>query len=116
MKTHEECLHNQRMRYTHGYYCEDCDIFFDNNSETYKRTELPSDIWMVIRNLRIDMRERRENIPEELDKLYSEWNDLEDRRKFLRMPMEKLESLLTKTSKVLSKHDKNFDSASVVLN
>ena len=46
-----ECTHNQRCRYTHGFYCEDCHTFFDKNSATYRSGEMLSSIWMVLHNI-----------------------------------------------------------------
>jgi len=54
--TQEECEkrtwpHNHRCRYTHGFECEDCGVFFPIDSIGYKRHEHPSTLWMAIWNL-----------------------------------------------------------------
>lgn len=46
-----ECAHTQRCRYTHGFYCEDCDTFFGAGSATYRSGEMLSSIWTVLHNI-----------------------------------------------------------------
>ena len=46
-----ECAHNQRCRYTHGFYCEDCNTFFDTGSATYRSGEMLDSIWTVLHNI-----------------------------------------------------------------
>lgn len=46
-----KCVHNQRCRYTNGYFCEDCGEFFSRDSDEYRRTEYISSIWMVMNNI-----------------------------------------------------------------
>ena len=45
------CTHNQRCRYTDGFYCEDCKTFFPRDSATYRSGQLLSSIWMVLHNI-----------------------------------------------------------------
>ena len=45
------CTHNQRCRYAHGFFCEDCNTFFARNSATYRSGELLRSIWMVLNNI-----------------------------------------------------------------
>ncbi len=51
-----ECKHNQRCRYTHGFFCENCSTFFDKASATYRSGELLSSIWMVLHNISVGSR------------------------------------------------------------
>lgn len=46
-----KCQHNQRCRYTHGFYCEDCKTFFPKDSPTYRSGELLKSIWSVLHNI-----------------------------------------------------------------
>jgi len=46
-----KCNHKARIRYTHGFYCEDCNTFFDKDSPTYRADALLSSIWMVLHNI-----------------------------------------------------------------
>lgn len=52
------CIHNQRCRYTHGFYCEDCKTFFPVDSPTYRSDELLSSIWMVLNNINADRQQK----------------------------------------------------------
>ncbi len=49
------CEHNNRSRFTRGFYCSDCDTFFGKDSPTYRSGELLSSIWMAVRNLGIEL-------------------------------------------------------------
>lgn len=57
--TPEQCRaqkwpHNHRCRYTSGFYCEDCETFYDKDSEDWQRYELPGIIWDSLHNLGAD--------------------------------------------------------------
>ena len=54
-----KCKHNQVCRYTHGFYCEDCNQFFSKDSSVYRSTELLSDIWMVLWNINVDRHRKK---------------------------------------------------------
>jgi hypothetical protein len=43
--------HNHRCRYSDGFFCEDCRQYFAVGSETYRRYELPSDLYCVVWNI-----------------------------------------------------------------
>lgn len=45
------CEHNQRCRYGHGFFCEDCGTFFPKASPTYRGGELLCTLWMVLHNI-----------------------------------------------------------------
>ena len=47
------CEHNHRARYTHGFYCEDCQTFFGHDSRTYRSGELLSNLYFALHNLNI---------------------------------------------------------------
>lgn len=60
-----ECPHRHRCRFVHGYLCEDCRSFFPRESETYRRTEWPDELSMVLHNINVQIvREGGERIPE----------------------------------------------------
>ena len=63
------CSHNQRCRYTHGFYCEDCNTFFKKDSPTYRSGELLSSIWMVLNNINVDLFRAGEAKDEEVKKM-----------------------------------------------
>lgn len=48
---HHGIEHNRRERYTHGFFCRDCQQFFSKDSATYRSSELLAAIWCVLHNL-----------------------------------------------------------------
>lgn len=61
------CPHNQRCRYTSGFYCEDCKTFFPKDSPTYRAEELLVTLWCALHN--INARSVRGGGPEIADAL-----------------------------------------------
>ena len=55
------CEHNNRCRYTHGFYCEDCGTFFPKESPTYRSDEYLAELWMACHN--INARALQDNKP-----------------------------------------------------
>jgi hypothetical protein len=55
------CFHNQRCRYTHGFYCEECHQFFPLDSPTYRSGEMLENIGLVLWNLNV--KQYREGLP-----------------------------------------------------
>lgn len=45
------CTHKHITRYDTGFYCNDCNLFFEKNSQTYRSTELLSTLWMILHNI-----------------------------------------------------------------
>lgn len=46
-----ECSHNQRNRFTHGFYCKDCSKFFSKESAVYMSNEFLSTLWCALHNI-----------------------------------------------------------------
>lgn len=101
------CIHNQRMRYSNGYFCEDCGKFFNKDSPTYRQTELLSSIWMVLWNI------NAERCRAGLDKI-SEVANLADEIGFGKLH-ENYEELISKAETLMAKYGKNSDSATLIL-
>ncbi len=104
---HEPCQHNQRCRYEHGFYCEDCKTFFGKDSSTYRKGELLFSIWMVLNNINVDeYRAGRkpiievENIQEKIG---------------INKQHENYEELITEAEIILAKYNKTSDSASIII-
>ena len=102
------CIHNQRCRYTHGFYCEDCSTFFDKDSVVYRSDELLSSIWMVLHNINA----KRCRDGKDPDKNVSELADEIDLGNKFR---EDYEDLISKAEVLMEKHGVNEDSATVAI-
>ena len=46
-----KCVHNHRMRFTTGFFCEDCGQFFAKDSPTYRSDEYLGTLWMACHNV-----------------------------------------------------------------
>lgn len=101
------CVHNQRERYSDGYYCNDCKTFFSKDSPTYRQTELLSSIWMVLWNV------NAERVQTGLIRL-DEVSALADEIGIGKLH-DNYEELISKAEVLMAKHGKNSDSATVLL-
>jgi len=101
------CRHNARCRYTHGFFCEDCNTFFPKDSPTYRSSELLSDIWMVLHNINADLGQSGESHIEEIAELAD--------RIGIGVKHENYEKLIAEAEKLMAKYGKNSESASFVL-
>ena len=95
------CKHNQRARYTHGFYCEDCKTFFPKDSPTYRSDELMSSIYMVLHNIWCDT--KNEECLKMRDKIG------------IGIKHENYEELISEAEIIMEKHSKNSESASIAL-
>ncbi len=55
MAENKNCNHNQKCRYTDGFYCEQCNKFFTEDSDVYRSSELLSTLWMVLHNVNVSL-------------------------------------------------------------
>lgn len=101
------CVHNQRERYSNGYYCSDCKTFFSKDSPTYRQTELLSSIWMVLWNINTERTMAGLDYLDDVTKLSDEIGvgKLHDN----------YEELISKAEVLMAKYGKNSDSATVLL-
>ena len=103
----QDCIHNQRCRYTHGFYCEDCETFFDKDSSTYRSGELLSSIWMTLHNINVALvrsgKDANAVITAMRDKIGI---DIEH---------DNYEELITEAEFVMARHGVNSESCAVVL-
>ena len=53
MNTKVACKHKARTRYTHGFFCDDCNTFFGSDTSTYRSSELLNLLHMVCHNLNV---------------------------------------------------------------
>lgn len=101
------CIHNQRMRYTHGYYCEDCKTFFGKNTPTYRSTEMLSDIWMVLNNINVDLYREGKEKDEDVTALKE--------RIGINKRHEDYEDIIREAELLMAKYAKDSESASIEL-
>ena len=104
----DPCRHNNRCRYTDGYFCEDCKTFFPKDSAVYRRTELPLNLIIVLHNLRIDLKREGKDASVVLG-LFDKF------RKTPSMTSDDLDALVAEAEQELAKHGLNSDSASITL-
>jgi hypothetical protein len=101
----ETCPHNQRSRFTHGFFCKDCNTFFENGSDVYRSGELLSSIWMVLHN--INVHSVRDGMGEAEDALYM-------RNKIgIGLQHDDYEGIISEAEIVMEKYGKTSKSASI---
>lgn len=101
------CRHNVRSRYTHGFYCRDCQMFFDKDSPTYRSDELLSSIWMVLNNINADRCRAGLDVLKDVADLKEEIGIGEAHENY--------EDIIFRAEAVISKYGRNNDSASITL-
>lgn len=101
------CIHNQRSRYTSGYYCRDCRVFFDANSPTYRSGELLDSIWMVLNNINAERVRAKEPKIKEVADLKEEIG--------IGLKHKNYEDIIQRAEIVMSKYGKNSESAVVMI-
>ncbi len=60
------CTHNQRTRYTYGFYCEDCDNFFGLDTPDYRYDEYIWSLDFVVNNMIVDLKRANKKIPSDM--------------------------------------------------
>ena len=107
MNDSETCVHNARCRYSHGFYCEDCNTFFAKDSPTYRSGELLGSIWCVLNNINANsIQAGGPRIEDALDMMNKIGIGLKHAN---------YEELIAGAELVMKKYNVNSDSASVVL-
>jgi len=106
--TLEECRkqkypHNQRCRYTTGYKCDDCDNFFDKNSEEYLRTEALDSYDMSIHNIGVDFHRANTELPQEMIDLRKQFDEL-NKQNCYEVPMKEIQAMITNYKFVKEKY------------
>lgn len=113
--TKEQCInrkypHNQRCRYTDGFYCEDCGNYFPKESPDYRRHELSNSLSLVCWNISAEhVRQYGIQLQSALEmekKLTAISNKMSD---------SEVEILLAEALCFIEAHGKNSESASLVL-
>ena len=107
LKITDECPHNQRCRYTHGFHCEDCDTFFPIESATYRSGELLCSLWMVMNNINVDR--HRNDLPDDPDVAAMK------EEIGIGLKHDNYEDIIERAEKLIAEHGKNSESATVVL-
>ncbi len=101
------CRHNKRSRYTHGFYCRDCNTFFTKASATYRSSELLVSIWMVLKNINaVESRAGRkpfDDVAEMMGKIG------------IGIRHGNFEELIAEAEVVMTKYGKNSESASMTI-
>ena len=80
--TQQECEqqehpHNNRCRYITGFYCEDCETLFPEDSPTFIRYELPANLRMAVWNVGADYVRAGHERPVEVSVLCEQLHELE---------------------------------------
>jgi hypothetical protein len=101
------CEHNQRCRYTHGFFCEDCGEFFGKDSPTYRSGEYLSTLWMVCHNINASaLQAKKPEVPEALamrDKIG------------IGIRHKNYEEIIAEAEALIAAHGTNTESATVLL-
>ena len=103
----ETCVHNERTRYTHGYYCRNCATFFDKGSPTYRSGELLSSIWCVLNNINVDLFRSGKEKDSEVSDMMDEIG--------IGIIHKNYEHVIAKAEAIMSKYQKNSNSAKITL-
>lgn len=101
------CKHNRRSRFTSGFYCNDCDTFFSKNTPTYRSDELLSSIWMVLWNIKVDMKRKKKPEDQNVKHLLDEIG--------IDKQHENYEELISRAEILIEKYGKNSESASIIM-
>jgi hypothetical protein len=106
--TLEECRkqeypHNQRCRYTTGYKCDDCNNFFDKDSEEYLRTEALSSYDMSIHNIGVYFHREKTELPQDMIDLRNQFDELKKQNCY-EVSMEEIQSMITNYKLVKEKY------------
>ena len=106
--TLEECRkqkypHNQRCRYTTGYHCDDCNNFFDKDSEEYLRTEGLSVYDMSIHNIGVYFHRENTELPQDMIDLRKQFDEL-NKKNCYEIPMEEIQSMINNYKLVKEKY------------
>lgn len=104
----EECRkqkypHNQRCRYTTGYQCDDCNNFFDKDSEEYLRTEGISNYSMSIHNIGVYFYRENTELPQDVIELKNQFDEL-TKKNCYEVPMDEIQSMITNHKLVKEKY------------
>lgn len=103
-----DCIHNERSRYTHGFYCRECCTFFGKETPTYRSGELLSSIWMVLNNINVDLFREGKQRDVEVTEL-KDWIGIGKKHP------EDYEEIIKESERIMFKYDRNSDSASITL-
>lgn len=95
--------HNQRCRHTNGYHCDDCNTFFEKESEDWKRTEGLSDCWMILHNINAMCLRSKADTPSDVLELRKEYDVLSERQAF-EIPMNEVQSMLDRCHEMKNKY------------
>ena len=102
-----ECKHNQRSRYTDGFFCDNCQTFFSKESPTYRKDEYLSRLWMVLNNINVDLfRAGKEKL-----------KDVSDIKEEIGIGLvhDNFEDIITRAEAIIKKYNSTPDSATVLL-
>lgn len=102
-----DCSHDHRCRYTHGFYCEDCDRFFSKESATYRSGEYLCMLWMACANVNAEALQAGK--PEVVDAI-----KMRDKIG-IGKKHEDYEGLIAEAEALLAKYGKTGESAMVIL-
>lgn len=103
-----ECIHNARIRYTSGFYCEDCKTFFGKDTPTYRKDELLDSIWMVLNNINAN-RYRAGLEP------HKDVADMKERIGIYKDHSHDYEEIIAESEVIVRKYGNTFESADFVL-
>ena len=101
----DACDHNQRTRFTAGFYCEDCKTFFAACTAEYRSSELLFSIRLTLHNLNV---ERHRNGLTPLP-------DISAMAEKLKHASDDYESLVAEAEAVMQRYGVNSDSSMVVI-
>jgi len=102
------CDHNHRNRFSDGFFCEDCGIFFQKDSPTYRKTELLSDIYLVLHN--VNAKRYQAGLPL-IDEIKTMLEEIGINKKH----DNDYEELIAKAEVLMSRYNVNSDSATVLI-
>ncbi len=96
--TLEECRkqkypHNQRCRHTNGFHCDDCNNFFDKDSEEYLRTEGLGTYSMAIHNIGVYFHREKIEKPQDFIALKKQFDEL-GKKNCYEIPLEEIRSFI----------------------
>ena len=103
----QECIHNARTRYTHGFHCRDCNTFFGKDSPTYRSDELLDTIFCTLHNENCRIKNSGGETPKDIIAMLEEIG--------IGKKHENYEDVIARSVAIMHKHGLNTNDSIMVL-
>jgi len=102
-----ECIHNATTRYVDGFYCNDCQIWYDKDSTTYRSTHLLESIYLVLNNINVEQWRTNGTMIIEVGRMKEKIGIMVKHKNY--------EELISQAEVIMSRHGKHSNSPTIQL-